>query len=148
VSDERPTKRISPERIAAARAGALGPGPGEPELADLPRRGRGVVWLDARAAEAMLRLPHGQRVVSIGADWLRDGIAFVVEGPGLPPQEEGMLPEPLPAGNYVDFHLLDKVRALAERWHIDREGRDDDELLGLLIATLTGNYDPRTELPS
>lgn len=114
-----------------------------------PRRHRGIVWLDARAAESMLRLPPGQRVVSVNADWLRDGIAFIVEGPGLPEQAEGVEPARVPPGDYVDFHLLDKIRALAERWNTGHDpSKQHDELHALLVATLSGRFDPRTELPS
>lgn len=113
-----------------------------------PRRRRGVVWLDARAAEAMLRLPAGQRVVTVHTDWLRDGIAFIVEGDGLPEQAEMSEPARVPAGDYVDFHLLDKVRALAERYDEDRDGRTAADLRLMLIATLSGRFDPRVELPS
>jgi hypothetical protein len=127
-----PTKVISAESVRRAR-----------EQLDI--RHCGVVWLDGRAVEAMLRLPAGQRVVSIHADWLRYGIGLMIEGEGLPecaPEHEPVRVDPQ---GYVDLHLVDKVRALAERW---TAAGTDDGLHALLIATLTGRYDPRVELPS
>lgn len=111
-------------------------------------RRRAIVFIGAETMERMLSLPPGQRVVSVHADWLRDGCGFVVEGEGLEPVEEGIEPPRLGPEGYADPNLRAKLEALLERYSEERDGPDAGDLHGILVKTLTGDFDPRIEMPA
>lgn len=111
-------------------------------------RRRAVVFLGADTMARMLALPPGQRVVSMHADWLRDGMGFVIEGEGLAEVEEAMEAPRIDATDYADPNLRAKLDALLERYSEERNGPSAADLHSMVARTLSGKFDPRIEMAS
>lgn len=106
-----------------------------------------VVWLGYEKIAGLLRLPEGQTVRSINADWLRCGIGVEVTGEDLPEVPEAELPTSIQPDGYLDLDLRPKLEALVQRYFDERDGIDAWAVLTLIKKTLAGEYDPRIELP-
>jgi hypothetical protein len=104
-------------------------------------RRAGVVWLGHTTIAKLLRLPEGQRVGAIHADWLRLGIGVTVEGDGLPEVAEMSEPVRLDPSGYVDLDLRAKIEALVQR----AEMLDADA--EMVRQVLAGKLDPRVDMP-
>lgn len=97
----------------------------------------------------MLRLPEGQKVSSIHADWLRLGIGVVVVGKGLPEVPDSEPPPNLyeRTEDYVDLELRPKVDALIQRFDTSEADAGLAKFGDMLLGVLAGTFDPRIELP-
>src|SRR3982750_3313064 len=95
----------------------------------------------------LLRLPEGQRVSSIYADWLRLGIGVDVEGGDLPEVAGAEHPGSVhPAGD-VDLELRAKFEALVQRYDDAYHGPDAVDFRAKVREVLTGTLDPRVDMP-
>lgn len=106
-----------------------------------------MVWLGHETIARLLRLPAGQKVGSIHADWLRLGIGVVVEGGDLPEVPEGEYPGSVHPAGYIDLELRAKFEALVQRWHPNVEmTMEEVMLLRSIREVLAGTLDPRVDM--
>jgi hypothetical protein len=61
---------------------------------------RAVAFLSRQDVDAFLQLPDGVRAVAMRDDFLRDGVAVLVEGPSLDPVPEAVALPSLPRESY------------------------------------------------
>lgn len=74
---------------------------------DLPTRRRGIYAIGDDDLARLLRLPAGQRVVSVSTDWQTTSVLLMVEGEGLPEQ---------PAGAQTPYlNRWGRIRSLTDR---------------------------------
>lgn len=106
-----------------------------------------MVWLGYQTLAGLLRLPEGQRVSSIHADWLRLGIGVVVEGGDLPEVAENEYPGSVPPAGYVDLELRAKLEAFVQRYHPERTmGLEELAIMSRLRDILVGTLDPQVDM--
>lgn len=84
----------------------------------MPERRRAVAFLGLGQIARILALPDGLRVVACRDDFLRDGVAVLIEGDALDPQPEAAELPRIPA------KLLDRTE-LAMRAEVSGWDRDD-----------------------
>lgn len=108
---------------------------------------RAVVWLGADMLTRLLRLPNGQHVTGVHADWLRCGVGISVEGGDLAEVGEAFNSPSLQPDGYVDLDLRAKLEAFVQRYHPERElGDDETAILRMIRETLAGTFDPRVDM--
>lgn len=110
-------------------------------------RNRGVVWVSHEDVAQLLDLPEGQHVGTIAADWTRMAIGVVIFGEGLPDVAEAAEAPTVPTGPYVDLRIRQKLRALLDRWELDRDGTAAEDVLQALEKVLTRELDPLVDMP-
>jgi hypothetical protein len=110
-------------------------------------RNRGVVWITHEDVAQLLDLPEGQWVHAIDASWVMMAIGVCVAGKDLPSVEPGTEAPTIPTGPYVDLRLRQKLRALLDRWELDRDGTAAEDVLQALEKTLTRELDPLVDMP-
>lgn len=106
-----------------------------------------IVWFGHETIARLLRLPEGQRVVGLHADWLRLGVGAVIQGDDLPEVPDDEMPGLIQPDGYVDFELRPKLEALLQRYYDERDGMDPADVLNVVRRVLAGEYDPRIEMP-
>jgi hypothetical protein len=108
---------------------------------------RAVVWLGAGLLTRLLRLPEGQRVTGVHADWLRLGVGISVEGGDLPEVDEMREPPSIEPAGYVDLDLRANLEALLHRYSDERDGPRASDFAGKVRETLAGTFDPQVDMP-
>jgi hypothetical protein len=106
-----------------------------------------IVWLGAGLLRQLLRLPEGQHVVSVHADWLRLGVAITIEGDDLAEVADLHEPPSIDPAGYVDLELRPKFEALAQRYHAGRDDPAAREAMRMVRQVLSGELDPRIDMP-
>ena len=111
-------------------------------------RRRGIVWLGAEKLADLLRLKPGQSIVSVFVDPYRMTFGVAVEGEGMPECEPGGEPVAVSPDGFVDLELRAKLAALSARYVGERDGTASADVLAKLDAVLSGDLDPRVDMPS
>jgi hypothetical protein len=107
---------------------------------------RGIVWLTHYEISQLLDLPPGQQVWTVAADWQRMAIGVIVAGEGLPDVAPGAEAPSVPLAPYVDLQLRAKVRALLDRWQMDRDGNTAADMAQAIEKVLTREMNPLVDM--
>lgn len=108
---------------------------------------RAMVAIGEEMLTRLLRLPEGQYVYGVSADWRRSSVLIGITGEGLPEVGEAFESPVISPDGYLDLELRAKLEALIKRYDNERDGPDAADLAKMLNDTLLGVFDPRA-LPS